>query len=133
MKKIQSIESKILADLMINCLMNYWGEKTLKFLFIYCYETVWDVWRSSTEKRRSTFFTFFTTINFQEISDVISTLRFLPVPDLSHKQQLDVSNQNRTSMALKISKHSFRKYIQFFISAPTEKRFLNVKWIKLEI
>ena len=27
-------------------------------------------------------------------------------------------------MALKISKHSFRKYIQFFISAPIEKRFL---------
>ena len=75
--------------------------------------------------RKEQFFdSFFITINFQEISDVISALRFLPVPDLSHKQQLDVSNQNRISMALKISKLSFRKYIQFFISAPKEKRLL---------
>ena len=44
----------------------------------------------------------------------------------SHKQQLYVSNQTRISMALKISKYSFslRKYIQFFISAPIEKRLL---------
>ena len=40
----------------------------------------------------------------------------------SHKHSLDASNQNRISMALKIGKHSFRKYIQFFISVPTEKR-----------
>ena len=69
---------------------------------------------------------FFITINFQEISDVISALRFLPVPDLKPQATTwhTVSNQNRISMALKISKLSFRKYIQFFISAPKEKRLL---------
>ena len=68
------------------------------------------------------------------MSDVVSALRFLPVTDLVHKQQLDVSNQNRISMALLTSKHSLLKNIQLFISAPIEKRLLlMLSSVKLEI
>ena len=50
------------------------------------------------------------------------------------KQQLDVSNQNRISMALLTSKHSLLKNIQLFISAPIEKRWLlMLSSVKLEI
>ena len=99
-------------------------------LNIFIYLLLWDrlgcLEVFNWEEKEHFFSLIFITINFQEISDVISVLKFLPVPIWSHKQQLYVSNQNRISMALKISKYSFsvRKYIQFFISAPIEKRLL---------
>ena len=43
----------------------------------------------------------------------------------SHKHSLDVSNQNRISMALKISKHSFRKFSIWFLVNE-----LSFKWLK---
>ena len=68
--------------------MNYWGEKTWKQLFIWL--LLWDnLWRlevfNSEEKEKFfllIFFYIYITIIFQEISDVVSALRFLPVTDL---------------------------------------------------
>ena len=68
--------------------MNYWGEKTWKQLFIWL--LLWDnLWRlevfNSEEKEKFfllIFFFIYITIIFQEISDVVSALRFLPVSDL---------------------------------------------------
>ena len=68
--------------------MNYWGERTWKQLFIWL--LLWDnLWRlevfNSEEKEKFfllIFFFIYITIIFQEISDVVSALRFLPVSDL---------------------------------------------------
>ena len=126
---IQAIEGKIVADLYL------WTTEERKlessYLSDYCCETICDVWRSSTQKgKKSFFYRFFKiyiTIIFQEISDVVSALRI-------HKQQPDVSNHNRISMALLTSKHSLLKNIQLFISAPIEKRLLlMLSSVKLEI
>lgn len=82
---IQAIEGKIVADLYL------WTTEERKlessYLSDYCYETICDVWRSSTqieEKEKFFILIFFIyiTIIFQEISDVVSALRFLPVNDL---------------------------------------------------
>ena len=68
--------------------MNYWGEKTWKQLFIWL--LLWDnLWRlevvNSEEKEKFfllIFLKIYITIIFQEISNVVSALRFLPVTDL---------------------------------------------------
>ena len=82
---IQAIEGKIVADLYL------WTaeERKLESSYVsdYCYETICDVWRSYTQKRKNRFlywffFKIYITIIFQEISDVVSGLRFLPVTDL---------------------------------------------------
>ena len=81
---IQAIEGKIVADLYL------WTTEERKlessYLSDYCYETICDVWRSSTQKRKKSFFLLiffiYITIIFQEISNVVSALRFLPVTDL---------------------------------------------------
>ena len=68
--------------------MNYWGERTWKQLFIWL--LLWDnLWRlevvNSEEKEKFfllIFLKIYITIIFQEISNVVSALRFLPVTDL---------------------------------------------------
>ena len=134
---IQAIEGKIVADLYL------WTTEERKlessYLSDYCYETICDVWRSSTQKRKKSFFYWFFFIYilrsfFRKFQMSYQHWGFYLWLIWIHKQQLDVSNQNRISMALLTSKHSLLKNIQLFISAPIEKRLLlMLSSVKLEI
>ena len=54
-KKIQAIEGKIVADL--NLLSAEERKVESSYSSDHCYETICDVWRSSTRKRKRSFFT----------------------------------------------------------------------------
>ena len=121
-------------------LMNYWGEKTWKQLCIWL--LLWDnLWRLevvySEEKEKVSLLIFFKNIYYDHFSGNFKCRISIEVSTcdwFGHKQQLDVSNQNRISMALLTSKHSLLKNIQLFISAPIEKRLLlMLSSVKLEI
>ena len=133
---IQAIEGKIVADLYL------WTTEERKlessYLSDYCYETICDVWRSSTQKRKKSFFYWFFFLYilrsfFRKFQMSYQPWGFYLWVIWIRKQQLDVSNQNRISMALLTSKHSLLKNIQLFISAPIEKRLLlMLSSVKLE-
>ena len=67
--------------------MNYWGEETWKQLFIWLLlsDNLWRLEVFNSEEKEKFFlliFFIYITIIFQEISNVVSALRFLPVTDL---------------------------------------------------
>ena len=122
-------------------LMNYWGEKTWKQLCIWL--LLWDnLWRLevvySEEKEKVSllifFFKYILRSFFRKFQMSYQHWGFYLWLIWIRKQQLDVSNQKRISMALLTSKHSLLKNIQLFISAPIEKRLLlMLSSVKLEI
>ena len=89
---IQAIEGKIVADLYLWTTEERKLESSYKCIWLLLWDNLWRLEVVNSEEKEKFFLLIFLkiyiTIIFQEISNVVSALRFLPVTDLATSNNL---------------------------------------------